>query len=154
MVESKFTRRETGEYHGHLPHSQENFEYVSSLRLPVPPQMDNITKLASDTPEGVIPQRPYSIAWGPIDVQLGNISFMTTTGEYIPAQHALRGDCVCLLDKDGAAFGGSVQTISIRIQVLTCFYPLITYHLIPMPQWPGYDGWARQVRILFHQSAG
>jgi len=59
--------------------------------------------------------------------------FATADGNPFPAELALAGPYDALVDGNDIVFTGQNHTISVRIQ------------------WPGYDGWAAQVRIVTYQ---
>ncbi|KAF9791045.1 hypothetical protein BJ322DRAFT_1017634 [Thelephora terrestris] len=61
------------------------------------------------------------------------ILFAMDDGPCFPAELALAGRCDLLVDGDSAVFTEQNQTINLRIE------------------WPGYDGWGAQIRVVSYQ---
>jgi len=99
---------------------------------------ENITiyfsKLQKPMPGSRIPQRPYCQGTAiPGGVGGQSIMFTTTDGGGFPAGFALLGQCNNLVDGNGVVFIEPNHTINLRIE------------------WPGYDGWGGQIRIVNYQ---
>ncbi|KAF9791044.1 hypothetical protein BJ322DRAFT_1171048 [Thelephora terrestris] len=82
----------------------------------------------------LIPQRLYVQGTSiPNDGAPQKIYFATAGGRHLPAELALAGRCDLLVDRDSAVFTELGQTLNLRIE------------------WPGYDGWGAQIRIVNYQ---